>query len=209
MSTSGTGHGRIRTASGKLPDNVGIAVYALRILGGAARFVHGEDVALKCFELVPERFSWRKYPQYPDAAPARFALEDAKKAKYGSLASGNRTKGWKLTPSGVNYAEAVRMQVETLSGQRGTRSRGDRQGFRDVENHGAYSRFLQTNSVDTLEFHELTTILRCPVDTPHELLRDRLQSLGAKAKDGGRSDIVAFLEAAAEKFANEMGGSGE
>jgi hypothetical protein len=81
-----------RTQPGRraLPDNVAIAVYALRILGGATQFVHTEDVALKCFELVPERFSWRRYPQYPDGAPARFALEDAKKPKYGHLTDGNR-----------------------------------------------------------------------------------------------------------------------
>src|SRR3972149_7390368 len=119
--------------SARLPDNLGIAVYALRLLGGSAKFIHTEDVALKCFELVPERFSWRKYPQYPDAGPARFALEDAKKLKHGHLTSGNRVKGGKLTAKGVEYADRVTPEIERLTGKRRQRSRVDRQGLGGTE----------------------------------------------------------------------------
>src|SRR3990172_2606809 len=144
--------------SARLPDNVGIAVYALRLLGGSARFIHTEDVALKCFELVPERFSWRKHPQYPDAGPARFALEDAKKEKYGRLAAGNRVKGWKLTKSGIEYADRVTPEIERLTGKRSQRSRVDRQGLGDIENHLAYARYLACRNVKHLKFHEFTTM---------------------------------------------------
>src|SRR3989304_2252042 len=118
-----------------LADNVAIAIYALRLLGGSVKFIHTEDVAIKCFELVPERFSWRKYPQYPDAGPARFALEDAKKEKYGHLATGNRVKGGKLTTKGIEYADRVTPEIERLTGKRSQRSRVDRQGLGEIGNH--------------------------------------------------------------------------
>lgn len=191
--------------SARLPDNVGIAVYALRLLGGSATFIHTEDVALKCFELVPERFSWRRYPQYPDAGPARFALEDAKKEKYGHLATGNRVKGWKLTTKGIEYADRVTPEIERLTGTRAQRSRVDRQGLGDIENHLAYTAYLACRNVEHLKFHEFTTMLRCPVDTPGSLLLERTESLIAKASDAGREKIVDFLRLAGEKYRAQLG----
>jgi hypothetical protein len=67
-------------------SNVDIALYALYKLGGDTALIRTEDVALKCFQLVPERFSWKKYPAYPELDPARFALLDAAKSVYGKLA---------------------------------------------------------------------------------------------------------------------------
>jgi len=65
-----------------------IVLYSLYLLGGWHKRVHTEDIALKCYEIAPSRFSWVKYPQYPDLAPARFALEATKKAQYGALVRG-------------------------------------------------------------------------------------------------------------------------
>jgi hypothetical protein len=45
------------------PDIVPLAVYEL---GGSGAFVDVEDVFLRCHEIAPERFRWRKYdiPNY-------------------------------------------------------------------------------------------------------------------------------------------------
>ncbi len=40
--------------------NSELVVYALYLLGGESHPVHTEDVALKCFELFPDSFSWVK-----------------------------------------------------------------------------------------------------------------------------------------------------
>src|SRR5208283_3350016 len=65
-----------------------IVLYALYILGGWQKRVHTEDIALKCYELAPSKFSWTKYPQYPDITPTRFTLETAKKLDSGELVKG-------------------------------------------------------------------------------------------------------------------------
>ena len=66
-------------------SNIDIAVYALYLLGGWRDRIHTEDIALKCFELAPSKFSWVKYPEYPDNNTAYLSLGDAKKTKYGVL----------------------------------------------------------------------------------------------------------------------------
>jgi hypothetical protein len=183
-----------------------VVVYVLALLGGKFQFVHTEDIALKCFELVPDRFSWRKYPRYPDGEPARSALFDAAKEKYGCLVVGdNRTKGWKLTDKGVEYASRVAEEIEKLVGKGGRRANVDRRGFGDIENHPAYARYLESRRVDRLEFHELTTMLRCPVDAPAKLLAERLESLERRASDAGQDDIVHFLRAAVGRYQAELG----
>ena len=64
-----------------------IALLALYTLGGATSRQHGEDVALKCYEMAPRRFSWEKY-KYPHLELVRSALRDAKKEKHGVMVSG-------------------------------------------------------------------------------------------------------------------------
>ena len=195
-----------RARRATLPSNVSVAVYALGLLGGKFRFVHTEDIALKCFELLPDRFSWRRYPQYPDAEPARSALFDAAKEKHGSLVIGdNRAKGWKLSENGVEYANGVAAEIERLVGKRGRRANVDRRGFGDVENHPAYGNYLESGSLGRLEFHELTAMLRCPVDAPAVLLSERLESLMRRASDAGRKDILDFLHEASDKFPADLG----
>jgi hypothetical protein len=41
-----------------------LVVYCLYVAGGATERVHTEDLALKCWELFPDSFSWTKYPQH-------------------------------------------------------------------------------------------------------------------------------------------------
>ena len=73
-------------------SNVDIVVYVLGLLGGAEKTVYSEEVAAKCYEVAPTRFSWR-LPAYrakgwPDKYVVKTALEDAKKDKYGALVDG-------------------------------------------------------------------------------------------------------------------------
>jgi hypothetical protein len=74
-------------------NNWEIAVYALHLQGGASAPIRTEDVALKCFEIVPEAFSWIHHTQYPDKDIARVALTDARKPKAGALVKGRAGKG--------------------------------------------------------------------------------------------------------------------
>jgi len=78
-----------------------LVVYCLYVVGGATERVHTEDLALKCWELFPDSFSWTKYPNYPDKDIVRVALTDARKEKYGALVSG-RIEG---KASGTGHGE--------------------------------------------------------------------------------------------------------
>ena len=97
-------------------SNIEIVVYSLYILGGWQERIHTEDIALKCFELVPSKFSWIKYPEHPDILPALFALESAAKKSIGSLVEGESERkktiksvgGWRLTINGIEWIKINR-----------------------------------------------------------------------------------------------------
>ena len=63
------------------PKNWETAAFALFSLGGGDKFIHTEDVALKCFELAPSSFSWVRHTHLPDKDIVRVALTDARKEK--------------------------------------------------------------------------------------------------------------------------------
>ena len=70
------------------------------------RAVDTEDAAIKCHELAPELFSWRKYKEQINLELVRVCLSDAKKKKNGSLVSGSGREGWRLTSRGLDWFRA-------------------------------------------------------------------------------------------------------
>jgi hypothetical protein len=85
-----------------------IVTLALFLLGGDQRPVDTEDVAVKAFELAPDRFRWRKYPDQINLELVRVFLSDAKKTEGGTLVNGSGKTGWMLTPRGVKWANETK-----------------------------------------------------------------------------------------------------
>jgi len=198
-------------------SNIDIALYALYILGGAERSVHTEDIALKCWDLVPERFSWKKYPQYPESEPARSALFDARKAKYGRLVKrldrdvkerdrrlGSKME-WMLTDAGIDYVKETFPTLQAAVAKRPVKatSRQEVQRFlNDLEGHAAFQKFLSTGSCETIEPYEFTDFLRCTLNSSPDKIRERLEVVRNRAHDANRPQLLSFLEACAARFAD-------
>jgi hypothetical protein len=196
--------------------NVDIALYALYKLGGDTAPIHTEDVALKCFQLVPERFSWKKYPKYPELDPARFALLDAAKSVYGKLArqvfkkiAGKRQSHWVLTSTGLDY---VRPRLEVLnqleSGQIVVVSehREEDRFIGQVKKHVTFKKFSVTGTCEGIEKYEFTDLLHCSLDASPKILRERLERLRNRAEKAGAEQVKRFLASCERHFGNMLGG---
>lgn len=81
-----------------------IVTMAVYLLDGARKPADIEDVAMKCHELAPGRFSWRKYPEQINLDYVRRELSRAKTDEFHSLIKGSMTEGWTLTPAGLDWA---------------------------------------------------------------------------------------------------------
>ncbi len=181
-----------------------IVIYALYLLGGWQKRVHTEDIAIKCFELAPNRFSWIKYPQFPDLAPARFALEAAKKQMNGNLVEGESERkgdrrgigGWRLTGSGLSWIEINKKRIEFSLEKKdigGERLLSDRR-FKELLRSMAFKKFMDMGENATINMAEFTESLVCTINTSREILRERIEQLKIVATKQKNLSVVKYLD---------------
>jgi len=100
-------------------NNSDITVIAVYQLGGALRYIHLEDVAVKASELSPKAFSWKKYPEHINLEAVRIALKSELETK-AKRVLGSIRHGWMLTPHGLSWclknvsAETNRSPIEQI-----------------------------------------------------------------------------------------------
>ena len=195
-----------------------IAVYALYLQGGGTRPVHTEDVAIKCFELARESFSWVKHPNNPDKDIARMALIDARKEKIGTLVTGragrgkghstdahpNRSPdGWQLNEKGIAWVKEneQRLAVELKQQQPKAHRQEIQQNLSRVRKHILYKDFIDQPSSFVPSLGSLAELLRCRVDAERAVWYKRFESLRNQALLAQQQDIVDFVDAC-QKFLN-------
>jgi len=190
-----------------------IALFSLYLLGGWKKRIHTEDIALKCFKLAPTKFSWTKYPRYPDLAPARFALEGAKKESSGALVEGESEKkknttnigGWRLTKVGVKWIKENLERIELTLGkhkQIGSRLEISR-NIKALTSSKAFNKFLN-NTQETITFPEFCESLICTVNTDKKVLNERIEQIRASSEKLNRNDINSFLDLCCKSFSKYL-----
>lgn len=195
-----------------------IAVYALYVLGGWQKRIHTEDVALKCYELAPSKFSWVKYPQFPDPTPTRFALEAAKKQKYGALVKGESERkrtlgnigGWMLTADGIKWASANMKRIEEYLGKHrptGERLPADRK-VKALTKSSGFRKFKLYGKQADLSHAEFAESVLSTVNTKAKVLNDRLEQLHSIAEELKKDDVKGYVDFCRRRFASilDLGG---
>jgi len=81
-----------------------IVVLAAYLAGADSSFADTEDIANKANELVPGRFTWRKYKEQINIDAVRKRLWDATKPEKGAYLIGSERTGWRLTKEGFDFA---------------------------------------------------------------------------------------------------------
>jgi len=192
-----------------------IAVYALYILGGWRQRIHTEDIALKCYQLAPSKFSWVKYPEYPDVAPARFALEAAKKPENRALVKGESERkrtaqsigGWMLTNDGVQWIKVNRPRIEQYLGKHtpvGDRLSSDRK-LKGLLESTAFKKFRNYGEQAEISHAEFAESLVCTVNTAVEVLNDRLEQLCSIGEELRQEQVRKYVDFCRKKFAPLLG----
>ncbi|MGQ0553920.1 MAG: hypothetical protein ACT4PU_11960 [Planctomycetota bacterium] len=196
-------------------------VYALYLLGGVDRRVHTEDVALKCWELFPDSFSWSKYPAHPDKDIVRVALTDACKEQHGALVGGRvegkaarrirsdgRTgplEGWTITEQGVLW---VRENITRLEQFHGTGIRKDHRQLVLRRVHGLkestlFRSYTGAPASFSATLGDLAAFLKCRVDASHSIWERRFTDLRKTALDAEDNALLAFLSACEKAYAEQ------
>ena len=86
-------------------SNSQVAVLAAYLAGAAEGYTDTEDIAIKAAQIVPGRFSWRKYPDQINIETVRKRLWDAASEKLGRMLIGSDRDGWLLTEAGLKFCK--------------------------------------------------------------------------------------------------------
>jgi hypothetical protein len=197
-------------------SNAEIVVYVIFKLGGNERKIPTEHIAMECFKVAKERFSWRlpEYKEYPDKQHVREALKQAKYFKEGRLitgrsgvdAAGKEVDGWMLTPGGAKWIIKNRKRIESLLkiSTELWKSPDIQRVIKWFEQEKCYQKYLQDNSVENINEYEFKDMLLCRPDAQPETIRKEFERLKTKAEITQNKNILSFLNACEEAFSPLM-----
>lgn|SRR3989338_6139905 len=191
-------------------SNWEIAVYVLHTLGGGLRLIATEDVAKKCFEIVPDSFSWIKYPQYPDKDIVRTALFDARKEKNGALVRGRSGRGrgqsgrtnvspaldgWSLTPQGARWISDNKARLVDILKIRepNTQRQENLRKLTRIHRHPLFRRFLEQPEGFVPSLGEMAELFRCRVDADQSTWDKRFDAVINQANVANDSNVIKFI----------------
>jgi hypothetical protein len=135
-------------------------------------------VAVKCWELAPERFSWTNHPKFPNLDTARVSPSDAKKKKYGALVDGDNQSGWLLTSRGVDWARQ-NLQPHTDSATPPHLRIEEQRALAALTKHKMFLDWESGRSRAGLP--EIADAVDLPADAPRRVIMRRIDSLGNAA----------------------------
>ncbi|MBM3326262.1 MAG: hypothetical protein FJY65_04690 [Calditrichaeota bacterium] len=188
-----------------------IAVYAVYLLGGIDKRIHTEDIAIKCFELAPESFSWIKYKDKIDKIVVVNSLMDASRPRYGELLRGRSGKGtrvlrikefgpaidgWELTEAGINWINNNKEKMaKDLNIQYTSANRQEAyQKLRRFLEHSLFIEFKRNNTIINPSLVEIADLFRCSIDSPRTTWEKRFQNAVQLAQSVENSQVITFIK---------------
>lgn len=207
---------RIATSIEQIPNRE-LVVYALYLLGGDSNSVHTEDIAIKCFELLPSSFSWVKYPQFPDKDIVRVALTDARKESYGGLVEGRSGQkrgqsaktqrdpvedGWMLTTTGIHWVRENRAELDRVVGSGQVKEHRQRllKQLKRIRDHALFGYYTDNPTGFSAPIGAIADLLRCRVDAEPDVWRERFEKILRQAVAAGQDDVRDFIAKCREAY---------
>lgn len=175
-----------------------IFIWSLSRLGATSGFVDIEDVFIACFELAPNRFSWRTRQDLPDYKKCSKALRDAEARRPPLLLKTRDGLKRQLTVEGQEWVAGNEPRmIDALHSGRVVEEPASRPRARmlaEVERSDSFQTWLRSG-VTPIEKWQVAELLRCSPDSDWRIWADRLEMLRAAANGAKRVHLLAFVEA--------------
>lgn len=153
-----------------------------------------ERVVKECFTLFPRRFSFQRYPEWPDGS--RIKIEILRCRDNGWI-TGNEKNGFKITLLGKRVAQEVlnELQVGKAKKQRTSqiRDRGDTI-IKYLKENEPFRRFQQNKEDFNITEGEFRRLLVATFETPPRVLKQNLNYCLDICKQYGENELFEFLK---------------
>lgn len=196
-----------------------LVVYSVYYLHKQGLETASEDIISACFTLFPQRFSLKKYPQYPDSGIVSRRWGECKRKGY---LKGNAIKGFQITARGIKRAEKVEkllgkplkpVRVEKAKAEESAvpgkeaavhpeLKRHAKKYVRSIETSDAYRHFKRGLPLNEFDFRSM---LLCTMESPPTTLARNLNQFKEYVNIHERKDLLSFLEFCEGKFSSLLG----
>lgn len=189
-------------ASNRELVNWEILVWALYLLGADSGLIDIEDAYVKCFEIAPNRFSWRTKP-YPDSKKCNKALQEAEIRDPKLLTK--TTDGWKrqLTVEGQEWVKNNTHRIGKLLGRdhvvQEPKQRPAAKLLIELERSVEYNAW-HARGVMPQEKWKFAELLHCSSDSDISVWRNRIEMLRSTANKAGKKKVLQFLDEVVKCF---------
>jgi hypothetical protein len=189
-------------------DNPDIIAFALHQLGGAGQFIDVEDIFLRCFEVAPERFRWRKH-SIANYKTLSKALRDFEGHHPDLLLKTEDGLSRQLSKEGIEWVNARLKVFQEVLSQPGANPPTRRREQKLLNEFAAHRlvRAFEKGSVESLQKYEVADLLLCAPDSPPAVWKERLETYRSAATAAGRPNLVEFLDYLASKRPEWFGGT--
>lgn len=174
-----------------------ILLWSLYRSGGFDSFVDIEVVFIKCFEIAPNRFSWRTRKEYPDYKKCAKALQEAERRRPALLIKTKDGLKRQLSVEGQKWVEInherIGLMLESGRVVQEPITRPHIKFLTELERSDEYLAWLELK-ITPEEKWRVADLFRCSPDSDQDVWRSRLEVMKSAARSAGKEDVLDFLE---------------
>jgi len=171
-----------------------LTIFAIHEIANNGEECAYERIVKECFTIFPKRFSFQRYPEWPDGT--RVKIEILRCRDKGWVA-GNEKNGFQITLLGKRVAHEVlkELQEGTIKKQRigQTRDRGDTI-IKYLKESEPLKRFRQNKENFTISEGEFRRLFVATFETPPRVLKQNLNYCLDICKQYGENELFEFLK---------------
>jgi len=158
-----------------------------------------ERVVKECFSLFPKRFSFQRYPDWPDGT--RVKIEILRCRDKGWL-TGNEKSGFQITSLGRRVADEVLKELKQGPTKKlrptQTRDRGDTI-VSYLKKSSPYTRYQENKENFIITEEEFRRLIISTFETPPKVLEQNLNYCFDLCREYGEKELCDFLEKCREQ----------
>ena len=171
-----------------------LTILAINEIVGNGEECAYERVVKECFTLFPKRFSFQRYPEWPDGTRVKIEIL---RCRDNGWVTGNEKSGFQITLLGKRVAQEVLkdLQQERVKKQRTgqIRDRGDTI-IKYLKESEPFRRFQQNKEDFNISEGEFRRLLVATFETPPRVLKQNLNYCLDICKQYGENELFKFLK---------------
>ncbi|MBT9150049.1 MAG: hypothetical protein DDT40_00215 [candidate division WS2 bacterium] len=171
-----------------------LTIFAIHEIANNGEECAYERIVKECFTLFPKRFSFRRYPEWPDGSRIKIEIL---RCRDNGWVTGNEKNGFQITLLGKRAAQEVlkELQEGAIKKQRTgqARDRGDTI-IRYLKESEPFKRFGQNKEIFTLSEGEFRRLLVATFETPPRVLKQNLNYCFDICKQYEENELFEFLK---------------